>query len=255
MKIKYLLLFIAVSYITRFQLHGQNIKTDTLKNILIVMAHPDDWECCMGGTALLLKDRYHINVLIATKGERGLSKAPSTETARIREKEAMNACEKVHASLYFLNKIDGDVYADKEGVDKIVNLLKKLDPVMVFTRWGIDVPDHAAVSNMTLKALWITGMIHDREIYFTEAQRGGQSNQFEPNLYVNISSVIEQKEELIRCHISQNKEDNLLNIHMVQDKMNGLVGRCDYAEVFKTYYPPINSRWSKKMKYSLLDLL
>ena len=227
---------------------------EALRNILIVAAHPDDWECGMGGTALLLKDKYRIHVCITTRGQRGLGKEPSEETVKIRAKEAANACEKIGAKLYFLDQMDGDALAGKDKIGRIVQLLKDLDPAIIFTMWGIEVPDHAAVSAMTRIALLRTGMIHDREIYFFEAGRGGQTNQFKPDLYVNIGAVKAAKDELIRCHVCQNADDKLAQLHEQQNRFHGWVARCDFAEPFKTWYPLINSRWEKRPRNTLLDL-
>lgn len=224
------------------------------RNILIVTAHPDDWECGMGGTALLLKDQYQIHICIVTGGQCGINGKSDEETAGIRAKEAIHSGNLVNAQLHFMNQADGDAQADKAGIDQIVKLLNDLDPVMTFTHWGIDVPDHAVVSNMTRKALYQTGMIHDREIYFFETIRGGQTNQFKPDLYVNITDVKEQKDELIRCHVCQNKDDGLQKTNEEQTRFHGKMARCNYAEPFKTYSPIINTRWDKLPHYSLLDL-
>jgi len=223
-------------------------------NVLIISAHPDDWEAGMGGTAFLLKEKYKIHVLIATKGERGLSKEPSAQTAAIREKEARKACEMIGADLHFMGKIDQEVYADEAAVAQVTALLKQLDPVMIFSMWNIDVPDHAAAGTIARLALFRTGMIYDREVYFFEAGRGGQTNQFIPDFYVNVTSVKDKKDELIRCHACQNKEDKLVNAHTGQLRFHGEVARCDYAEAFKTFLPITNARWGKDPQYSLLQL-
>ena len=47
-----------------------NTAGDTIRNILIITAHPDDWEISMAGTAYLLKDKYHIHVIIDSDGAR-----------------------------------------------------------------------------------------------------------------------------------------------------------------------------------------
>jgi LmbE family N-acetylglucosaminyl deacetylase len=229
------------------------------KNILIVTAHPDDWEGCMGGTALLLsKQGYKINVLVASRGERGVKDESGnkltdlTEAGRIREKEARDAIKLINGEINFMGKIDGDIYADKAGVDTVTYFLNKINPDIIFTMWGIDVPDHAAVGNMALKALWQTGMIHSKEVYFMEAGRGVQTNQFIPDFYINITEVYEEKLNIIRCHVSQNRGDRLAKLNI--NKIHGQLARCDQAEVFKAYYPTINSRWGNPVKNSLLQL-
>lgn len=233
--------------------------TKTKKSVLFVTAHPDDWEGCMGGTALLLaKNGYEINVLIATKGERGVKDDEGNKltdfvmSGEIRAKEAQNAVNLIKGNLYFMGKIDGEVYADKKGVDTVVHYLNKIKPDMIFTMWGVDVPDHAATGHMAIKALWETGMIHDKEVYFMEAGRGGQTNQFDPDFYVDITNVYEEKLELVRCHESQNRDDRLAKIKT--NHIHGQLARTEQAEAFKSYYPMVNHRWGKKIKFSLLEL-
>lgn len=229
------------------------------KNILIITAHPDDWEGCMGGTALLLsKQGYKIHVLIASRGERGVKDKNGEkltdlgEAGKIREKEARNAIKLINGEINFMGKIDGDIYADKAGVDTVAYFLNKINPDIIFTMWGVDVPDHAAAGNMALKALWQTSMIHSKEVYFMEAGRGGQTNQFNPDFYINITDIYEEKLNLIRCHVSQNRDDRLAKLNI--NKIHGQLARCDQAEVFKTYYPAVNSRWGNPVVNSILQL-
>ena len=230
-------------------------KKDSLRNILVITAHPDDFEAGLGGTAMLLKDKYRFHILICTGGDRGLSKEPSQKTVEIRKIEATNAAKMVNGVVHFMGKVDQEAVADRKGIDQIVALLKELDPAIIFTMWGIEVPDHAAVSSMARAALYETGMIHDREVYFFEAGRGGQTNQFDPDFYVNISDVKQKKDSLLACHVCQNKDNKLVEHHTEQARFHGWVARCDYAEPFKTYYPITNVRWdNKRPSYSLLDL-
>jgi LmbE family N-acetylglucosaminyl deacetylase len=251
-------LILSLAFISIFCFaNSQSIqKKDSLPNMLIITAHPDDWEFTMGGTAYLLKDKYHIHIVIASKGERGLSKEPSTETAAIRVKEAEASAQKINAALHFLGKIDGEIYADKDGVDKVISLLNELKPTLIFILWPIDKPDHAAAANIALMALMKTDMIYDKEIYFTDAGHGATTNQFEPKLYVNTTSVWKNKEELIRCHACQNKEGHLLEGAKIIDKNYGYMIRTEYAEGFVPVYPLSNGRWdsNKKIKCTLIEL-
>lgn len=40
--------------------------------VAFVLAHPDDLDHSMGGTAWMLKDAYDLHVFCATKGEHGI---------------------------------------------------------------------------------------------------------------------------------------------------------------------------------------
>lgn len=226
---------------------------DKLRNILIITAHPDDLEIGMGGTAYLLKDKYHIHIAIASRGERGLSKEPDANTAALRTKHAELSAEILKAKVHFLGKIDGEIYADKDAVDKVVQLLKELDPAIVFLLWPIDKPDHAAASTMALMALAKTGMMHDREIYFFEVGRGGTTNRFEPDVYVDITPVWQEKVELVRIH-ELREGGRLVKMAETCAKNHGPINRCKYAEAFKPIYPFTNNRWNKRIRCTLMDL-
>jgi N-acetylglucosamine malate deacetylase 1 len=250
MKKIWLLLFL---FCTSFA-WSQEVKHDTLRNIVIITAHPDDWEMAMGGTAYLLKDKYHIHVVLVSKGERGLSAEPSETTANLRVSQSVEGCKRINGQLHFLGKMDGEIYADKPGVDSLVSLLKKLNPVMIFTHWPLDKPDHSAVAEMVIKALYNTSLVYDHEVYFFGVQQPSLQH-FDPEIYVNITSVVETKKELIRLHsLHPDDEDRLVNATIDLDRWYGLAARCDYAEAFRTFYPPISNRWDKKVRFTLLDL-
>jgi LmbE family N-acetylglucosaminyl deacetylase len=223
------------------------------RNVLIITAHPDDLEIGMGGTAYLLKDKYKIHVAIASRGERGLSKEPDPNTAALRTHHAELTAEMLGAKVHFLGQIDGEIYADKAAVEKVVGLLKELDPAIVFVMWPIDKPDHTAASATALMALSKTGMMHDREVYFFEVGRGGTTNGFEPDVYVDISAVHEQKAKMVAIHELQ-ADGRLGEMADTSDSEHGRMNRCRYAEAFKPLYPFTNNRWNKKTRCTLMDL-
>ncbi|GAH72350.1 unnamed protein product, partial [marine sediment metagenome] len=44
-----------------------------MESVLFVVAHPDDLAYGMGGIAFLLRDKFDLHLVCATKGERGVS--------------------------------------------------------------------------------------------------------------------------------------------------------------------------------------
>jgi len=105
-----------------------NTESDTLKNMLIITCHPDDWELSMAGTAYLLKDKFNIHVIIASDGERGNSKEPDPKIAALRVEHSTKSAERINAQNHFFKMMDGEVFADEEAVAKTVKLLEELDP-------------------------------------------------------------------------------------------------------------------------------
>jgi LmbE family N-acetylglucosaminyl deacetylase len=221
-----------------------------MDNIMFLVAHPDDLACTMGGTALLLKDRYRLHVFCTTKGERGLpGKKGMAATARLREREEAAACAMLGAKLTFLGRIDREVFADKRICREVAAHLARLKPVALFTLWAIDShPDHSAVSEIARKAVFLTSS--PTELLYTEANVRHQTSQFQPDLHVDIASVIDGKAAMIRCHQCQNSGDRLIQMAMLQSSFRGAEISAAHAEVFKTVRPATVQRPS--LLYDLL---
>ena len=204
-----------------------------MEDIAIIVAHPDDVAYGLSGTLLQLGTEFKLHVICATRGERGLAgKKSMQETATIREKEEMAACKLLNAELTFLDLIDREVFADKTNSERLGAILTEIKPRAVFTIWSIDChPDHSAVSELTKKALFLTNL--DTELYFFEESFGEQTTQFDPDIYVDISEVLERKLGIIRCHVCQNSNDRLAQSSIIQSAHRGLKCQVGYAEGFK----------------------
>ncbi|NLW49366.1 MAG: PIG-L family deacetylase [Candidatus Brocadiaceae bacterium] len=229
--------------------------TDSRPNIVYVTAHPDDSSNAMGATALLLKDRYDVHVLCATRGERGIRGKTYAEAGAIREKEEAAACALMGAQLTFLDRVNGELYADKAICDMVAGILTDLRPAAVFTLWPINEhEDHTAVYEITMKALLLSDLRGTTEVYMGENDIGGQTNQFVPDIYVDISGVIEQKRAMVACHRSQYPSEERREYIIRRNAIRGMMARCPFAEAFKTLYPVTTGRWGRPSGALLLDL-
>jgi LmbE family N-acetylglucosaminyl deacetylase len=204
-----------------------------VKSILFVVAHPDDVADGMGGTAFILKDKYRLHVLCATKGERGCPEWTLEKTVEVREKEERKACGLIDAKVHFLGKIDGEVFADGETCRQVAGFITELDPVALFTIWPVDNhPDHSAISEISRKAVCIAG----RPIDIAYCEEGdAQTSHFTPDVYVNISDVIENKLEMIRCHQCQNRDDKMAQEFLRQTIRRGEESEFPHAEGFRIH--------------------
>jgi len=200
--------------------------------VVFIVAHPDDVAHAMGGTACLLGKTHEIHVLCATKGERGIKGKTHDEAAAIREKEEMAACKKLNAHLTFLGEIDGELFAHQDVCAIVAAALRRLGPVAVFTLWPINKhPDHVAA-----KAIHLSGISKDVELYMGEND-AAQMGQFEPDLLVDITSVIDKKKVLIRAHKSQNPDETRVDKVIERNALRARNTRCQYVEAFKTDLP------------------
>ena len=247
MKNAFLFLFVLLICPVQAQ---DSLESDSLRNMLIITCHPDDWELSMAGTAYLLKDKFNIHVIIASDGERGNSKEPDPEVAALRVGHAMKSAEKINAKNHFFRMMDGEIYANEEAVNRTVKLLEDLDPALIFLHWPIDKPDHAAASAMAMMALSKTGMMYNREIYFFEV---GLLNHFTPDIYVDISPVWDIKREVVHIHERFN-DDRYERMAERSAIYHGRTNRCKYSEAFVPYFPFSNVRFRNRIGCSLLDI-
>lgn len=133
--------------------------------LMCVTAHPDDEALGVGFTlAKYAAEGVQINLLVATRGERGWSGAPEENPGpealgKTRENELLNAARILGVSeVNFLDYMDGDLSQVDvlEATGKIVTHLRRVRPQVVITfdpTGAYGHPDHIAVSQFTLGAV------------------------------------------------------------------------------------------------------
>jgi len=173
------------------------------KNVLAIFAHPDDAELtCFGTLSKLSRKNYGIVICIATNGEAGLA----AEEANERIKEAQDAAGIIGAELEIGNFSDGCVTHDRVLLATIEKWLRKYDPEIVITHAPepkyAGHQDHVSVSTAVSNA--ITRLRSSRLLLFAEPPKPSQN--FQPNLIVDISSHAQIKQRAIMSHKSQTKK-------------------------------------------------
>jgi len=127
------------------------VATPTLRNAVVLAAHPDDESMgCAGTIALLRGAGARVTVVFITDGEltRGAD-LPVAEVARRRRTEAQTACRSLGVEdVRFWGLPDGSL---TERVDEVAahaeRLLAEIAPDGVLLPWFLDDhPDHAAVA-------------------------------------------------------------------------------------------------------------
>lgn len=127
-----------------------------LGTIMGVWAHPDDEVMSMCGILrTAVKNRQDVVCIIATRGEAGLqdeSRWPARHLGQIRERELMNAYQRIGITQYhFLGYPDGGCaeIQDNQAVQRLMSLVETYQPdtIMTFGPDGMTGhPDHRAVS-------------------------------------------------------------------------------------------------------------
>ncbi len=160
--------------------------------ILIVAPHPDD-ECIgVGGLLSLYPKQCH--VLVLTDGRIGQNDIAPSDLILIRKRELENELSSIGVSFDYLGLEDGTLskYAD------ILNDYDLSCYSKIFVTGDQDGhPDHTA-AYVSVQTTFLKNK-YDAELYLYEVHNPLQS----PSHMLDITSVIEQKEKLIRYHKSQ----------------------------------------------------
>ena len=200
-------------------------------DILAVCAHPDDLEVCAAGSfAKAKKEGLKTGLVIFTRGESG-----GYAQKCVREEEAEKAAAILQLDYFaMLDFPDAGMYFSKEAVDALIPHLRKCSPRFVLTLLEEDYhPDHTAVSKITKAACFTAGLKkyadddtdwhYDALLFFGADNR---TNRRRPDIYVDITDVIEIKKRACTAHSSQ----DVLPYAMSLAREYGRDARTEYAE-------------------------
>lgn len=187
--------------------------------------------------ALLKKAGWSVHIASMTAGDCGSATLGPREIVAIRRKEAARAARVLDAQYHCLECQDVFIMYDKPTLLKVIELLRKVRPAIVFAPSPQDYfADHEITSQLVRTACFACGIPNislpgvepfDVVPHLYYADPTGLVDIFGceivPSIYVDISGVIEMKENMLCCHDSQ--RDWLLKHH----------GMDQYIEQMKSY--------------------
>jgi LmbE family N-acetylglucosaminyl deacetylase len=192
-----------------------NIKPND--KILVVAPHPDDESIGCGGVIAL----YHnqVDVLLVTDGYN--SDLNNLETSSIRQQEFIRAMELAQVHSYRMLHIpEHQIWKNR---DKFKNVIfSDYTHIFVPNRHEAH-QDHAAVYGVIKKLAGRRTKLYEYEVWTTIRK---------PNIIVEISSVIVQKQKLITCHASQNKVTDYISLATGLNAYRGQAHGLKYAEAY-----------------------
>jgi N-acetylglucosamine malate deacetylase 1 len=177
-------------------------------DLLVVAAHPDDAEICVGGTLLRLAQAgRRIGIVDVTRGEmgtRGTTAERDAETAAANELLGLSVRRNLGAP-------DGRAQTGIELREQLAGILRELAPEIVLAHQLDDLhPDHAAAGRLAKEAWYLSGLARLAELEGGPPARRPRILMhfmghvpFEPTLVVDIGPVWEQKRALVSCYKSQ----------------------------------------------------
>jgi LmbE family N-acetylglucosaminyl deacetylase len=224
------------------------------KVALSINAHPDDAEAWNAGTLKLLKDKgYKIVIATMTPGDLGGCNMTAEETAKLRTEEAKKAAAVLDAEYFMLGAHDGFLYDTKEMRLKIISLLRQINAGVVFTHLPMDYhSDHRTTANIVEAAAMVSSLgtvpVREKPLEITPLLYHSSpltlsdplgSQIAPPHFYVDVTSVVETKKQMLGYHISQidlmkhmHKMDDFFGYVLEGNRNYGKMAGVEYAEVY-----------------------
>jgi LmbE family N-acetylglucosaminyl deacetylase len=194
---------------------------------LAVVAHPDDVEFGFGGTMALWADAgWRLVLVIATRGDKGSADPAMTPDAlaALRAEEQRTAAAYLGAAgVEFLGYEDGGLEPSLALRRDIARQIRRhrpsrlvvTDPGNLYSSSYIQHPDHLATAQAALAATYAA---RDRltmpELLAEGLEPHGVSEVYisggaDPDVWVDITPVLERKKQALRLHTSQVREEFL----------------------------------------------
>ena len=194
-------------------------------NILAIGAHPDDIEYGCAGTLIKYAERgHHIYLMVLTSGQEGGS-------SEIRMQEQENAAELMSVQKIFWGGYhDTQLPLNKELIEKIEEVLGEVNPDLILVNYGDDThQDHRILTQATMSATRYV-----RNVLFFEVPT---TQNFNPQVYVDISDTLERKSQVLNAHASQVMKTNIEDMYIIElaqanATFRGIQGRVKFAEAF-----------------------
>jgi LmbE family N-acetylglucosaminyl deacetylase len=196
--------------------------------ILALGAHPDDIEYGCGGTFIKFARRgEEIYFMVLTKGEFG-------GEAEVRQKEQEEAMKFMGVKkIFWAGYKDTELPNERIIISDIDRVISEINPNEVYVNYIDDIhQDHRTLAECTLAATRYV-----RRVFFYEDYT---SVKFEPDIFVDIGDVLEEKQKLIQIYSSQVVKTYPTKLDMIESvrataNFRGFQGKVKYAEGFKAF--------------------
>lgn len=212
--------------------------------VLVFSPHPDDDLLGCGGSIVKhIRNGNEVKIIYMTSGEAGSLRYSKEELGRIRKEEAKKVGEFIGISeLIFLNNPDGYLEYDRNNLIKIVNIIRKEKPGLIYIpHFKDNHKDHINTFEIVKEAIgrasgpwfqecsgqpWSVDNVLCYEVW-TPLQ--------EISYVEDISDFIETKVEALKFHRSQIQDINYDEAIRGLNRYRGIMtGKGKYCECFQT---------------------
>lgn len=225
----------------------------TPKEILIILAHPDDPEFFLGATiARWINVGHRVRYLLLTKGDKGADDINLTaaDVARIRVEEQHLAAEFLGVtSVDFLDYEDGYLIPDLQMRKEVVRFIRKYRPHILVTcdpanlfpsPQYINHPDHRNAGQVVVDAVFPAAGnpfffpdLLDRGFEPHEVEEVWMSLTIEPDVRLDVTDFWDVKIGALKMHASQIGDPRAFEKHMLERVNNGGKEDFKYEEQFR----------------------
>ena len=199
-------------------------------NILAIGAHPDDIELGCGGLLIKAARQGH-GVFMYT-----LTRGAASGDPQQRAKELMQSAKFIGAKALWIDNFEDTKLNvnTSELINHIEFFINKADPDLILTHsLGDYHHDHRAIAASTLEAGRFIPNIMSYEIPLTK--------DFKPQVFYDISDVVDEKVELVKIFWSQqtklylkaNAIKGLAEYRALQSRLNTSINHVEAFEVLK----------------------
>ena len=224
------------------------------KRVFAVAAHPDDIEFLMAGTLILLVQAgYELHYMNIANGSCGTTSLSREEITHIRREEARDAAAFIGAVHHESLVDDIEIFYERGLLAKVGAVMREVAPEILLVQSPSDyMEDHQNASRLAVTAAFCRGMSNfptepprdpvEQEVAVYHAQPHGNRDPLRqlvhPEIYVDISGVIDRKRDMLAHHHSQKRwldetqgmESYLIAMEDLSREVGTLSGRFAYAE-------------------------
>lgn len=226
---------------------------DSPKEILIILAHPDDPEFFMGATITRWVNAGHrVRYVLLTKGDKGAKDETlsADQVAEIRVVEQADAARSLGVlSVDYLGYEDGYLIPDLEMRKKVVRAIRKYQPHILVTcdptnlfpsPQYINHPDHRNAGQVVIDAVFPAA---GNVFFFPELVKEGDlpheveevwmSLTGQPDVKLDVTDFFEDRILALKYHASQIGEPDAFEKRMRERVGNTENGSFKYEEQFR----------------------
>ncbi|MFV1967145.1 MAG: PIG-L deacetylase family protein [Pirellulaceae bacterium] len=230
-----------------------------MKTVFAIAAHPDDIEFFMSGTLWLLRDAgYEIHYMNLANGGCGTTQYDVETIKRMRLEEARDAAAFAGAVFHGPICNDLEIFYDKPTLAKVASVVRDVAPEIVLTHSPGDyMEDHMNACRLAVTAAFTRGMpnfpvdpprspVGDPvAVYHAQpySNRDPLRQLVVPDMFVNVTGVIDKKVEMLAKHISQKRwldesqghDSYLQTLRDLDAEVGRMSGTFEYAEGWRRH--------------------